>query len=104
MLDNQTKLNIAVTRFAGFASDLPLSPNEDAVSEYHDIVELFEQGSGLDLSQFRIAPDRLKPAAGTIAPGRPRYRTESSVDFRYFLVQVRGLVEYLTSVLGSRPC
>ena len=39
MLDNHTKLNIAVTRFAGFVSELPHSPTENDVLEYHDILD-----------------------------------------------------------------
>jgi hypothetical protein len=108
MLDNQAKLNIAVVRFVGFVSNLPLSPNEDDVLEYHSIVELFEEGCGLDLSQFRIAPDRVKPADGTRMASpygwQPRYPKHNSVDFSYFRGQVRGLIAYLATVLDSRPC
>jgi hypothetical protein len=97
MLDSYTKLNIAVVRFAGFVAELPLSLEKDDVLEYHDILELFEQGCGLDLSQFRIAPDRLKPPCG--------WRLEEpSVEFGYFLSQLRALTDYLTTVLGGRPC
>jgi hypothetical protein len=107
MLDNKTKLNIAVTRFAGFVAELPVSPSENDVSEYHDIVELFEEGCGHDLSQFKIAPDRLKPAIGGPLPSRYEWQTrlkKPPVEFRYFLGQVRGLTNYLMTVVGCRPC
>jgi hypothetical protein len=101
------QLNIAVTRFVGFVSDLPLSPNQDDVSEYHSIVELFEEGCGLDLSEFRIAAGRLTPAESRTAPTsgcgwQTRYLRKPTVDFGYFRSQVRALIEYLVTVL-DRP-
>ena len=99
MLDNYTKLNIATTRFAGFVSELPHSPTENDVLEYHDILDLFEEGCEEDLSQFRIAPDKLKPAS--LCGWRFK---ESSVEFGYFLGQVRALTNYLMTVLDSRRC
>jgi hypothetical protein len=105
MMDDQTKLNIAVTRFAAFVSDLPVSPNEEDVSEYHRIVELFEEGCGLDLSRFEIAPDRLKSAIGGPMPFSswpPKYSRKRCVEFGYFLGQVRALTDYLMIALGGR--
>jgi hypothetical protein len=40
--NDEMKWNTAVTRFAGFCSELPLSPSEDDIPEYHDIIKLFE--------------------------------------------------------------
>src|ERR1700758_3729435 len=104
MLDNQTKLNFAVIRFAGFVSKLLLSPNESDVLEYHSIVELFEECCARDLSQFKIAADRGKPVVhgAGMAPlygWQPRYPKYNSVDFGYFRGQVRGLIAYLVTVL-----
>jgi hypothetical protein len=99
MLDNQTKLNIALARFAGFVAELPLSPNEEDVLQYHGIVQLLEEGYGENLSRFRVASDRLKP--------RPVYgwrSKEPAVEFGYFLGQVRALTDYLMIALGGRPC
>jgi hypothetical protein len=103
-MDDQTKLNIAVTRFAGFVAELPLSPNEADILQYHGIIQLFEEGCGLDLSLFRIAPDRVKPAiAGTLraACGCQTKFKEPPVEFGYFLSQVRALTNHLVTVLGS---
>ena len=38
----QRERNVAVTRLAAFCSDIPLAPTEDDISEYQDIIELFE--------------------------------------------------------------
>jgi hypothetical protein len=105
-----TKLNIAVTRFAAFVSDLPLSPNEAEVLEYHDIITLFEEVCRQDLSQFRIAPDRVRPEADSTtmasvaAPWQARHPKKNSVELAYFRNQVRGLISCLMAVLSSRPC
>jgi hypothetical protein len=41
-MHNQRERNVAVTRLAAFCSDIPLAPTEDYISEYQDIIELFE--------------------------------------------------------------
>jgi hypothetical protein len=53
-MDDQTKLNFAVTRFAAFVSNLPLSPDEDDILEYHEIVRLFEEAFRQDLSHSQL--------------------------------------------------
>jgi hypothetical protein len=108
MMDDQTKLNIAVTRFAGFVAELPLSPNEADILQYHGIIQLFEEGCELDLSQFRIAPDRVNSAVARTLRARcgwqTKFKEEPLVEFRYFLSQVRALTDYLMTALGGRPC
>jgi hypothetical protein len=105
-MHNQTEWNIAVTRFAAFCADIPLAPTEDDVSAYHDIVKLFEDACERDLSQFRIAPDRLsKTKTEALDSLRGRWQTRHPlvvVEYRYFRGQVRGLVDFLMSALG-RP-
>jgi hypothetical protein len=105
-----TKLNIAVIRFAAFVSHLPLSPDEPDVLEYHDIIKLFEEACGQDLSQFRIAPDRVKPEvdrttmAPVAGPWQTRHPKKNSIELAYFRSQVRGLINCLMNILGTRPC
>ena len=71
---HETQLNLAATRFAAFVSNLPLSPDELDVFEYHDIIKLFEEACRQDLSQFRIALDRVKPAADRTTMVRRKFR------------------------------
>jgi len=100
------KWNIAATRLAGFCSGLSFAPNDDDISEFHDIIRLFEDAYGQDLSQFRIAPDRIskiRSEVGDSLNGRWQARHPVPViDYRYFRGQVRGLVDFLTNVLSSR--
>jgi len=106
----ETQLNIAVTRFAAFVSNLPVSPDELDVFEYHDIIKLFEEACRQDLSQFRIAPDRVEPAADrtTMASIAGTWQTphpkKNCIEVVYFRSQVRALITCLMAVLGSRPC
>ncbi len=109
-MDDQTKLNFAVTRFAAFVSNLPLSPDEDDILEYHEIIRLFEEDFRQDLSQFRIAPGRVQPEADRTAVGlysgswQTRHHKKNLIEYAYFRRQVRGLIACLMTVLENRPC
>ena len=98
---DQSRWNIAIGRFAGFISNLPAWPNHHHVSQYHLILKSLEDSSGLDLSQFRIAPDRVRPAPVHPATGsrashsHARHPNRSVVEFSYFRAQVQGLMDYL---------
>ena len=105
---NDPNWNLAVVRFAAFCSDIPLAPNEDDISEYHNIVRLFEESCGQDLSRFRIAPNRMSKVRNeAVNSVRGRWQTRRLiplVEYRYFRGQVRGLVDFLMTVLNSRVC
>jgi hypothetical protein len=109
-MDDQTKWNIAVARFAAFCSNMPLSPNDDDVWEYHDIIALFEDAYGHNLSQFKIAADHMKLTSDNTmtTPLRGRWQTPHAqngvVEYGYFRGQVRRLVDFLMTVMGGRPC
>ena len=108
-MDDQTKLNFADTRFAAFVSNLPLSPDEDDILEYHEIIRLFEQAFRQDLSQFRVAPGRVQPEADRTAVGsynggwQTRHNKKNLVEYAYFRGQVRGLIACLMTVLETTP-
>ncbi|MGB9433917.1 MAG: hypothetical protein WBQ89_16860 [Candidatus Acidiferrum sp.] len=97
-MDDQTKLNFAVTRFAAFVPNLPLPPDEDDILEYHEIVRLFEEAFRHDLSQFKVAPGRVQQEANRTAVGsysgswQTRHHKKNLVEHAYFRGQVRGLI------------
>lgn len=102
------KWNIAATRLAGFCSELSFAPNDDDISEFHEVIGLFEDACGQDLSRFKIAPDQVSKTRTEVS-GSVNYRWQtrhpvSVVDYRYFRRQVRGLVDFLTNVLNSHLC
>jgi hypothetical protein len=55
------KWNIALARLSNFIEKFPSCPDEDHMFQYHEIIGLFEEASGDELSRFRITPDRLSP-------------------------------------------
>lgn len=92
-----------VARLVGLVADLPQVPNQNHVFQYHEIIKMVEGACGQDLSQFRIAPHRLKsrvdnnPRRHWQAPFVP----ETSVDHAYFCAQVKGLVAYIKKAVGE---
>ena len=48
---DQGKWSAAIARFASFIADFPKSPNENNVFQYHDIIKIFEEACGQDVSQ-----------------------------------------------------
>jgi hypothetical protein len=98
---DQSRWNIAIGRFASFISNLPAWPNHYHVSQYHHILKSLEDSSGLNLSEFRIVPDPVKPPAVLSATAsrhshsRARHPNRSLVEFSSFRSQVQGLMDYL---------
>jgi hypothetical protein len=97
--------NIAASKLEGFAQNLPSMPDEDDVAHFHEIVTLFEEASGQDLSTFRISPDRMKPRAMNlpmfIGPGGPPsvvYSENKYCEGRYFKSQVQGFIRIVKSI------
>jgi hypothetical protein len=104
MLD-QTKWTLALTHFGGFVSGLPRLPDEHDILQFHSIIELFEKAGETDLSQFRIASDRINQATDSAgmtprASWQARHPKKRSVDPQYFHGQVRKLMEHLKVTLG----
>ena len=55
------KWNIALARLSNFIEKFPSCPDEDHIFQYHEIIGLFEEASGDELSRFRISPYGLSP-------------------------------------------
>jgi hypothetical protein len=106
---DRNKRDIAIGRFAGFFSNLLRPQDEDQLSQYHDIFKLLQEACGQDLSQFKVAPDRVNAAAAnatTASSGgrwQIRHPKKSFVEFAYFRGQAQGLIDYLKVNQGSRP-
>ena len=102
---DQGKWSAAIARFASFIADFPKSPNENHVFQYHDIIKNFEEACGQDLSQFRIAPDRVNSRGDTKIRGghwQTPFAASTFVEHTYFCSQVRGLMGYVKTALGDR--
>lgn len=98
------KWNIALARLSNFIERLPLSPNEDHVFHYHEIVSLFEEASGDVLTEFRITadqPSRTVQDALTSYLGTPR--PLGFVQYPHFTNIIGGLVHYAANKLHDNP-
>ena len=100
---DQKKWSAAVTRFAGFIADFPQLPNESHVFQYHDIIKIFEEACGQDLSQFRIPPERVKSKldSKTGRHWQTPFAASTFVEHTYFCTQIRGLMGYVKTALDE---
>lgn len=97
------KWNIALARLSNFIEKFPSCPDEDHMFQYHEIIGLFEEASGDELSRFRIAPDRLSPrindASSTLWQSLCRWEI---VEYAYFSHQIGRLIGYATNKLADK--
>ena len=97
------KWNIALARLSNFIEKFPPCPDEDHMFQYHEIIGLFEEASGDELSRFRITPDRLSPrindASSTLWQSLCRWEI---VEYAYFSHQIGGLIGYATNKLADK--
>jgi hypothetical protein len=66
-------------------------------------LKIFEEVCGQDLSQFRIAPDRIKSGEDSKMRGhwQTQYAANTFVERAYFCSQVRGLMGYVRTAMGD---
>ncbi len=101
---DQVKWSAAVARLASLVADFSQAPNENHVFQYHDIIKILEEACGQDLSQFRIAPDRVNSRVDSNTKGhwQTPFASKTFVEHAYFCTQVHGLVGYVKTVLDDR--
>ncbi len=97
------KWNIALARLSNFIQRFPSCPDEDHMFQYDEIIGLFEEASGDELSRFRITPDRLSPRMNDT----PRTFWQSlcrweNIEYAHFSHQIGGLIGYATNKLADK--
>jgi len=99
------KCSAGVARLVAFISEFPQSPDQTHVVEYHGIVKILEEACGRDLSQFRIAPDRVNSRANIKARDtwQARFVASTAVEHSYFCSQVHALMDFVRTALRKRP-
>jgi hypothetical protein len=97
------KCSAAVARLAAFIADFPQSPNQTHVFQYHDIIKTLEEACGQDLSQFRIASDRINSRVDSKTRGhwQTPFVASTVIEHSYFCSQVRGLMGYVKTALDE---
>jgi hypothetical protein len=79
------------------------------VNEFHQILDLLHQGTGVDLANFRIPPSELRPivVAGNYLDGSVEYTDEPFCNNAYFLMKVDGVLNMFEVLLapssGPKP-
>src|SRR5262250_3273817 len=97
-----TEWAVANSRFQAFRSSLPGLIDENCVSEYHAIIELFAQAGQSDLDDFRIDANKLAfrmvqaHAGEHIAPRvGVQYSNKKYCDWEYFWSKLDELQDFL---------
>ena len=99
------KWKIAISRFNGYYANIPSWIKKEEVEDYHTLVTALEEGSGEDLSQFKIPADKIKPKViGSRRPGyggcaaSVQHSREGYCYSDFFQGQVDGLKHYLNDL------
>ena len=97
------KWNIALARLSNFIEKFPSCPDKDHMFQYHEIIGLFEEASGDELSRFRITPDGLSPRInGDLSTFWQSLCRWEIVEYAYFSHQIGGLIGYATNKLADK--
>ena len=109
MVEDAIKWNLGISKLSGFMKFIRPPFKDDAVAEFHKIVDILEQSCDADLSHFRIPPDKMKrellavrPGAFRGGPGQSFYSDEKECDGGFFRSQLDGLASYLGTIRGSK--
>jgi hypothetical protein len=94
----------AYSRLKSLRQNVP-SPYVDTrfVAEFHSVLGLLEEGSRVDLSNFRIPSTEVRPVStgGNYLTGETDYSTEPYGDHSYFVMKVDAVLMMFEVLLGS---
>jgi hypothetical protein len=103
-MDDARKWTLAWSRFEAFRNHPPNWWDEEAVSQFHQIVTALEEASGEDLSSFRVPDSEMKQKIIAVSPAtrrRPGSKTMSEkryCDEQYMRRQIEGIASYVHSL------
>jgi|GEM_PF-3814584 len=88
---------VAMARFQGLLRNMPNYWDVEAVENYHSIVSTLEHASNsdLNLSEFKIPDDKMKPRLVSAGSNGPSYSKKLYCDGKFAKQQVEGLAVYL---------
>jgi hypothetical protein len=95
-----SKFLIAYAKLLSMKEGLPDSRSIGSyyVDEYHKILDSFKESLGEDIEDFRVNDAEIKPiiTSGNYRTGETRYSSEKYVDREKLLINIDGLLNYLT--------
>ena len=106
MIKNTSIWLRGISRFSGFQLNIPLSPNENHVQEYHSIIAEFESATDDDFSVFKIKDIELNHPGPQYPFFEPTVAGYRYCDPAIFKARVSGLIRYviaLAEVHTGRP-
>ncbi len=92
------KVDLAYARLGALKANLPdgSSAEEKFVQEFHQILELLEQVSGVSLGSFWIPREELKPlvVSWNTRTGKVQYGDTLECDRAYLMMKIDGLLKF----------
>ena len=112
-----TKFAIGWAKLLAFKENLPSFLKQRHVEEYHSILQLVQEGSGYDLSPFRISESEVdhEIAGGSRGtrrrPGTTLYTSDKRCNHGHMSRQIDGVIGFFNSLqappspskIGFRP-
>jgi hypothetical protein len=97
---------IAWSQLDAFRADLPQTIDEKLVGEFHQILTLFQESSGEDLSTFKVPGEDVKAKLVSSrrmawAPGQLAYSDAKFCNRDVLLRKIDGLKAYLRSLFPT---
>ena len=100
----------AFARLKSLRQNLPAHPVEvKFISEFHQILDLLQEGAHVNLDNFRIPPSEVRPivVGGNYLDGSVDYSDEPYCETSYFLMKVDAVLNMFEVLLspasGPKP-
>jgi hypothetical protein len=109
-MEMNSEQGISWAQFQAFRAHLPFYWDEDAVAQFHRVIEQLETSFGIDLQSFRIPDAEMKPRVISVrrasysgrAPGQRQLSEKLYCSDQFALRQIDGIV-YFLEALQPRP-
>jgi hypothetical protein len=107
-MDDARNRSLALAKFYAFRNNPPRAFDEDAVTQFHQIVTALEEAFGEDLSSFRIPDSQMKRRVVSVGPvrarpGRPpsggrKMSDKQYCDDSFMRRQIEGIESYIQNL------
>jgi len=99
---NQAAIIEAYSHLKSLRKHVPGPVHPKYVSEFHEILDLLERGSGASLANFRIPAAQIKPVVTRVRRGGgATYSGEPYCERAFFLMKVDGVLNMFKILMSS---
>ncbi|MBI2818975.1 MAG: hypothetical protein HYX73_03265 [Acidobacteria bacterium] len=94
----------AYSRLKALKGNLPSLVDEIYVIEYHEILAMLEELSGVDLKNFRVPASQIRPrlVSGNLLTGEQRFSNGKYVQHSFLMMRIDGVLN-MFEILSSQP-